>query len=168
MFKYLYWGSTVKHNGWTTNCEIKATSMIYGLCINVWLHRDNAYPILTTFGSQSCCHVINLLLRNNHFLLLHPLPYFLFKDSDCSVLETRKNVHSLLLRKHIISSPPYSMTIRMWSNAVWVKILILTMFYVNLTMASKMFTCLKASYWTGGTRWVPLISIMLYLLLMIL
>ena len=74
MTRYLYWGSMLKLNGWAANCETEATSFIYGLRINVWLECPGNDYIRTTFGIQNSTDEINLLIRNNHFQLLHEIP----------------------------------------------------------------------------------------------
>ena len=85
MTRYLYWGSLLKHNGWATNCEIEATSLIYGLRINVWLHCPGRDHMLTTFGDQNSLEQITLLIRNNHFQLLHRIDVQSTPDCSSSV-----------------------------------------------------------------------------------
>ena len=72
----------IKANGWVRNCEIDATSLLCGLRINVWLECPGMGHTLTVFDTEDSTGIVNLLLRNNHFQLLHEIPMFHQATSD--------------------------------------------------------------------------------------
>ena len=56
--------------------------MQHGLRINVWLECPGVGHTLTVFGTEDSTEIVNLLLRNNHFQLLHEMTMFHQATSD--------------------------------------------------------------------------------------
>ena len=95
MNMYRYWCTMLQVNGWATSCETEITAMIWGYKITVWLKGKNSSYLLSTFRPQNSENIINLLLENNHFKLMHKLPGHMVTTNKKKKKKKKKNCQKI-------------------------------------------------------------------------